>query len=54
VDGGWQPVKGAVAYPAEMDRFNRVTFDPIETKALRMEVELQPEWSSGILEWKVE
>jgi hypothetical protein len=50
----WKPVTGASAYSAEMDRFNRVTFDPVETKALGLEVQLQPEWSGGILEWRVE
>jgi len=52
--GEWKPVPGASAYGVEMDRFNRVTFDPVETKALRMEVQLQSDWSGGILEWKVE
>jgi DUF1680 family protein len=50
----WKPVTGASAYSAEMDRFNRVTCDTIETKALRLEVQLQTNWSGGILEWKVE
>lgn len=50
----WKPVSGVSALGAEMDRFNRVTFDPVETSALRIEVQLQPEWSGGILEWKVE
>ena len=51
---GWLPVPGASAYGTEMDRFNRVTFDSVETKSLRLEVELQPEWSGGILEWRVD
>lgn len=50
----WKPVTSAVAYGVEMDCFNRVTFDPVETKALRIEVQLQPDWSGGILEWRVE
>lgn len=50
----WKPVIGAAACGVEMDRFNRFPFDPVETKALRLEVELQPEWSGGILEWRVE
>lgn len=52
--GAWNPVTSATAYGAEMDRFNRVTFDAVETKALRLEVQLQPGWSGGILEWRVE
>ncbi len=50
----WVPVFGAGVYGTQIDRFNRVTFDPVETKALRLEVQLQPEWSGGILEWRVE
>jgi DUF1680 family protein len=50
----WQPVAGATEYGTAVDRFNRVTFDPVETTALRIEVQLQPEFSGGILEWKLE
>jgi DUF1680 family protein len=52
--GEWKPVAGVSAYTTEMDQFNRVTFAPVETKALRIEVQLQLEWSGGILEWRVE
>jgi DUF1680 family protein len=50
----WKPVTGATAYGTSMDRYNRVTFDGIDTAALRLEVQLQPTWSGGILEWQVE
>lgn len=50
----WKPVTGAASYGVEMDQLNRVTFDPVETGALRIEVQLQPDWSGGILEWKVQ
>ena len=54
-DGGaWKPVAGAGACGTAMDAFNRVAFDPVETTALRAEVQLQPGWSGGILEWRVE
>ena len=52
--GAWKPVTGVSDFGTEMDRFNRVTFDAVETEALRLEVQLQPEWSGGILEWRVE
>jgi DUF1680 family protein len=52
--GEWKPVAGASAYGVEMDRFNRVTFDTIESQNLRIEVQLQPDWSGGVLEWRVE
>lgn len=31
-----------------------LTPDPVETKALRIEVQQQSGWSAGILEWKVD
>src|ERR1022692_4524155 len=52
-DSDWKPVPDASVYGTEMDQFNRVTFTPVTAKALRMEVQLQPEWSGGILEWQV-
>lgn len=54
-DGGeWKPVAGAAPGGTEKDRYNRVSFEPVTTSALRLEVELKPTWSGGILEWKVE
>lgn len=52
-NGQWKPVMGASPYGTQMDAFNRVAFKPITTKALRLAVQLQPEWSAGILEWRV-
>ncbi len=54
-DGGeWKPVAGASACGTKTDTFNRVTFEPVETRGLRLEVELQDGFSGGILEWRVE
>jgi hypothetical protein len=50
----WTPDTGCSACGAQPDRFNRVSFDGVETEALRLEVQLQPTWSGGILEWRVE
>lgn len=52
-DSDWKPVPDASAYGTETDKFNRVTFTPVTAKALRIKVQLQPEWSGGILEWQV-
>jgi len=35
------------------DRFNRLAFEPVRAEGLRIEVQLQPGFSGGILEWKV-
>jgi len=52
-DGKWEPVAGASAYGVERDKFNRVTFTPVETDGLRIEVQLAPNASGGVLEWRV-
>jgi len=52
-DSGWKPVSGAGKYGVEKDKFNKVTFDAVETSELRIEVQLQEEFSGGILEWRV-
>jgi hypothetical protein len=49
----WKPIEAAEAYGVEKDRFNKVTFKPITTVALRLEVSMQKEWSAGIHEWKL-
>jgi hypothetical protein len=50
---GWLPVTGASAYGLAADAFNEVRFDPVETTALRLEVQLAEGFSGGILEWTV-
>jgi uncharacterized protein len=49
----WKPVENVEPYAVAKDRFNRVTFKPVTTAALRLEVTLQPSWSAGIHEWQV-
>ncbi len=49
-DGDWVPVINARGLTADKDRYNRVRFDPIEAFGVRIAVELQPEYSGGVLE----
>lgn len=49
----WVPVEGAASYGTAKDAFNRVTFQPVTTQGLRLEVTMQPNWSAGLQEWKV-
>ena len=35
----WKPVTNQQPYSVEKNRFNRVTFDPVTTTALRLEIE---------------
>jgi len=51
--GRWKPVTNAGTFGVARDKYNRVTFDAVMTDALRIEVQLQPNVSGGILEWKV-
>ena len=53
VGDDWKPVAAASEYAAKRDTFNQVSFDPFETSALRLEVQLQSDFSGGILEWTV-
>ncbi len=50
----WKPVESSEACGVEKDRYNRMEFAPVTTGAVRLEVQLQPEFSGGILEWKFE
>ncbi|HEX7655285.1 MAG TPA: beta-L-arabinofuranosidase domain-containing protein [Verrucomicrobiae bacterium] len=47
----WKPVVVKTADAPAKDRWNTVTFDAVQTTALRLEVTLPPKYSSGILEW---
>lgn len=53
-DGAWQPVRGVSDYPIRKAEPVKVTFDPVSTKALRLEVQLPPDFSAGLYEWIVE
>ncbi len=49
-DGPWRPVSNPRALTADKDRYNRARFEPVGAVAVRIEVELQPEFSGGLLE----
>ena len=52
----WKPVQltGASAYGTALDKFNAVTFKTISTRELKLEVKLKPDYSGGILEWRID
>jgi hypothetical protein len=50
----WVPVKNTSPYEVLKDQYSVVTFEPIMTDDLRLEVMLPKDSSSGIMEWKVE
>jgi hypothetical protein len=47
----WKPVKGVQEYGTRLDQFNTVTFQPVTTTSLKLEVHFTR--SGGILEWDV-
>ena len=49
----WKPVPNAISAGVARDQWNRMRFQPVKTTALRLEAELQPQYSGGILEWRV-
>lgn len=54
VNGEWRAVEGASEFGVALDRYNAVSFKPILTDGLRIEADLQPDLSAGLLEWKVD
>ncbi|MDJ1498633.1 glycoside hydrolase family 127 protein [Cytophagaceae bacterium DM2B3-1] len=53
-DGKWKEVQNQNSYGVEKDKYNKVTFSPVQTGALKIEVKLPKEYAGGILEWSVE
>jgi uncharacterized protein len=49
----WKPVENGSPYATEKGKHNTMTFKPVSTTALRLEVTMQPNWSAGIEEWRV-
>ncbi|MCE9610172.1 MAG: hypothetical protein K8R23_08175 [Chthoniobacter sp.] len=48
----WIPVKQHGIYGVALDTFNKVAFEPVETDALRLEVQSAKGKSGGIIEWR--
>jgi hypothetical protein len=53
VGESWKEVEGSAGYGIAKDGYNTVSFTPVQTLALKLEAKLQPNFSGGILEWKV-
>ncbi|HSU52434.1 MAG TPA: hypothetical protein VLT36_00070, partial [Candidatus Dormibacteraeota bacterium] len=49
----WKPVPNPNGFAPRKDDWNRVTFDRITASALRLDVQMKPGFSGGILEWRV-
>ncbi len=53
-DGAWRPVEGVADYPIRKTDPVKVAFNPVTTSALRLEIQLPPNFSAGLYEWEVE
>jgi DUF1680 family protein len=56
LDGNeWKPVKLRMGehYGTELDQFNKVSFEPVTTRELRLEAKLKPGYSGGVLKWRI-
>ncbi len=52
-DGAWVPVKAISTDSIAKDKYNTITFEPVKTTALKLEVQLPVDNSTGIHEWVV-
>ena len=48
----WIPVRARGDYNVALDTFNKVAFDPVQSDAIRLEVQSAKNKSGGILEWR--
>ncbi|MFT3738520.1 MAG: glycoside hydrolase family 127 protein [Breznakibacter sp.] len=53
-DGTWKPVEATSPYGVAKGVENDVTFKPVSTTAVKIEVQLPPDNASGIYEWSVQ
>ena len=52
-NGEWQPVKNPDGYPTTKGSACSVQFDPVQTKAVRLEIVQPDDNSTGVFEWTV-
>lgn len=49
----WKRVHTTDTYATQKDKFNRVVFETVATTSLRMDIEAQTDFASGVHEWVV-
>jgi DUF1680 family protein len=52
-DGVWKPVWTEQDYGVEKDAWNRVAFETVRTRAVRLEIRSRDGWAGGIHEWRI-
>ena len=53
-DGTFQPVTNRGPYEVHIDRFDQIEFEPVTTRAIKIEIDLQENWSGGVQEVVIE
>ena len=51
--GQFTEVKALSAYPSEKDKLNEISFEPVETQSLKLEIVLPDRDAAGLYEWIV-
>jgi DUF1680 family protein len=49
----WKPVEATSDFGKARDQYNKLTFKPVTTTGLRLEVTMQPKFSAGVQRWRV-
>ena len=49
-EGNFEPVENNAPYRINKDTFNKVSFKPVKTNCIKIEIVLQERWSSGVQE----
>jgi len=49
----WVPVKNTTEYKITKDKYDTIKFEPVKTKALRVEIKLPADYATGVHEWSV-
>jgi len=53
-EGNWKPVRNDTPYLTNKDVFNKVSFEPLKTNGIKIEMMLQDRWSAGMQEVVIE
>ena len=53
-NGNWEEVKAKNEYGIQLNIINTTDFEPVTTKAVKIEVDLPQDCASGIHEWIIE
>jgi hypothetical protein len=49
-EGRWKSAENNTPYLTKKDTFNKVSFEPVKTSGIKIEIVLQERWSAGVLE----